>query len=415
MRGCGINSQRLIRDLRALSSFGAVGKGVTRLSYSPADVEARLWLLHKMRDAGLQAWIDEVGNVYGRSPADRAVLLGSHTDTVPQGGWLDGSLGVIYALEIARRMRESDASIGVDVVSFIEEEGTYLSWFGSRHFCGDIDAKQITTARSEVGRPLVDAMKEFAAAVQKAGVVPAPARLDRNRHMAYLEAHIEQGPRLEVANKKIGVVTSIVGIRNRQIRFTGASAHAGTTPMSLRRDAGGAMIRFASSLLDEFARCASANTVWNIGYIRVEPGRRNVVPKKSEFSLQYRDPSGEQLARLDHMVNGFITDANQTAGVICSSTIGFSVEPVHMDSRLSRMISDAATTLNVPWVAMPSGAGHDAAALARHLPTAMLFIPSIGGHSHTIEENTSDEDIIVGAEVMSETVARICAQDITMT
>jgi N-carbamoyl-L-amino-acid hydrolase len=410
MRGCGINSQRLIRDLRDLSSFGAVGKGVTRLSYSPADVEARLWLLRKMSDAGLQAWIDEVGNVYGRSLANRAILLGSHTDTVPQGGWLDGSLGVIYALEIARCMRESGAPVGVDVVSFVEEEGTYLSWFGSRHFCGDIGAEQINAARSEIGRPLVDALKEFAGALQKAGVACAPAHLDRNRHVAYLEAHIEQGPRLEVENKKIGAVTGIVGIRNRQICFQGASAHAGTTPMSLRRDACGTMIRFACSLLDEFERSASPNTVWNIGYIRLEPGRRNVVPGKSEFSLQYRDPSSETLAYLDKVVTESIAAANRSDGVVCSSTTGFSVEPLHLDPRLSRRISEAADALDVPWIAMPSGAGHDAAALARHLPAGLLFVPSIGGHSHTTEENTSDDDIVLGAEVMLEAVSNICIQ-----
>jgi beta-ureidopropionase / N-carbamoyl-L-amino-acid hydrolase len=182
-----INGERLIADLRTLATFGQVGTRVDRIALSQEDIAARRWLCGRLRDAGLAPRMDQVGNVHGAYPGVReAVLIGSHTDTVPRGGWLDGALGVIYGLEIARTLREAGASdTGVDVVSFQDEEGTYLPCLGSRSFCDTVTATEIATARSKSGAALATALEPLK------GEAP-PLRLDPDRHIAFLEAHIEQ-------------------------------------------------------------------------------------------------------------------------------------------------------------------------------------------------------------------------------
>ena len=216
-----IDPQRLMADLRKLATFGAVGTGVYRPAFSEADIAARRWLEARMREAGLEAEIDRYGNVYGRSPAaSKAVLIGSHTDSVPKGGWLDGALGVIYGLEIARASLERASGAAVDVISFQDEEGRYMPLLGAKSFCGMLRDDDPALA-----------------AIGASRFSTAPARLDPARHRAYLEAHIEQGPKLEAARRRIGVVTGIVGIRRVRVTAHGQADHAGTTPMAMRKDA----------------------------------------------------------------------------------------------------------------------------------------------------------------------------------
>src|SRR5271166_1102594 len=189
-----VNGDRLLSDLRQLASFGRFKTGVDRVALSPADLEARRWLMRRMQEAGLEPQMDEVANVYGRDPkAKRALLIGSHTDTVPKGGWLDGALGVIYGLEIARAARErgDPSPVGIDVVSFQDEEGTYLAFLGSRIFCNDLSEPEIDAAKSGEIR-----LRSALAVVDRP---KSPHRIDPRRHVCYLEAHIEQGPRLERA------------------------------------------------------------------------------------------------------------------------------------------------------------------------------------------------------------------------
>jgi len=205
-----INYPRLLSDLRTLATYGQVGSGVNRLSFTLEDQAARHWLLQRMIEAGLDAQIDGIGNVYGKTPGvAEAVLMGSHTDSVPKGGWLDGALGVLYGLEIARARLEAGASnhLGVDVISFADEEGTYRALAGSLSFCGQLTEADIDAAANQQGKKLRVALSE-------AGYAGRPrVALDPNRYVAYLEGHIEQGPRLESEGKQIGVVTGIVGIR----------------------------------------------------------------------------------------------------------------------------------------------------------------------------------------------------------
>src|SRR5215472_10147688 len=245
-----INGNRLISDLRELATIGAYQTGVDRTALSAKDIEARRWLVDKLRHVGLDAAMDRVGNVLGRmSKAEKSILIGSHTDTVPKGGWLDGALGVVYALEIARSTIEENESLatGIDVISFQDEEGTFLPFLGSRSFFHDLDEAEIGAAKSKDGASLTAALQTIAAE-------PPPHRFDRRRHVCYLEAHIEQGPRMEAAGQRIGVVSALVGIRRFRVRSRGAANHAGTTPMAMRCDAGAALVAFAADINAEFRR-----------------------------------------------------------------------------------------------------------------------------------------------------------------
>ncbi len=206
-----INPDRLLSDLRRLREFGACGSGVVRPTLSPVDMEARHWLKQRMSDAGLDAVIDGVANVVGRSRhPGKALLIGSHSDTQPRGGWLDGALGVIYALEVARALSEAPATrrLAVDVASWSDEEATFCGFLGSRSFCGGVNPEVIARATNIEGERLADAI----AAAGLDGT--APLRLEPGRYLGYLEAHIEQGPHLEAEGKRIGVVTDIVGLRD---------------------------------------------------------------------------------------------------------------------------------------------------------------------------------------------------------
>jgi beta-ureidopropionase / N-carbamoyl-L-amino-acid hydrolase len=397
-----IQPKRLIADLRELATIGKFATGVDRPAFSADDMRARAWLRRKLEEAGLSAGIDNAGNVYGQMRGTpRAVLVGSHTDTVPKGGWLDGALGVIYGLELARCFAETmpAGGTGIDVISFQDEEGTFLALYGSRTFCGEDLAQEAAAARSQDGTTLK-------AAIRAAGIADnAPSRLDGRRHLAYFEAHIEQGPRLEATGNKIGIVTAIVGIRTYRALFRGRADHAGTTPMTMRRDAGAAALSFGVALGERFRARGSPESVWNIGRIALRPGASNVVPEEAELVFQFRDTAPEVLDRLEAIAHA---TADECAG---AHRVGFDIArifakpPTAMDARLAGVIAQAATASATPALAMPSGAGHDAMTLAKYVPSAMLFVPSIGGRSHHVSEDTAEEDIVLGAQVMLDAIA----------
>ncbi len=221
-----INAERLLNDLRKLRTFGAVDTGVVRPALSEADIESRQWLKARYEDAGLDGSIDGVANVFGRSRNDGpALIIGSHSDTQPRGGWLDGALGVIYGLEIARACAEdpTTAHLAVDAVSWQDEESNFIGCLGSRSWCGTLDPADEAAARGRDGTPLAEALRTC-------GLHDVPRQqIEDGRYVGYLEAHIEQGAYLEDAGEQIGVVTAIVGIRGMTITFDGEQNHAGTT------------------------------------------------------------------------------------------------------------------------------------------------------------------------------------------
>jgi len=393
-----INAGRLLDDLNRLRSFGAEGVGVVRLALSPVDVAARRWLAMRMEDAGLTATIDGVGTVFGRSrKPGPALLIGSHTDTQPTGGWLDGALGVVYGIEIARALNESPETrdLAIDVASWNDEEGTFYGYLGSRSFIGEPVEQAIATAKNRQGQRLEDALRV-------ADLIDRPRMLiEPKRHVAYLEPHIEQGGRLEAAGKSIGVVTTIVGMREIRVVFTGQRNHAGTTPMAIRRDAAMALIDFAHRLNEAFGKLADADTVWTIGRIDLDPGSLSVVPGKAELLLQFRDANPQRLRDMEARLADLVRLADIAGPVrVALEEFDTPTEPVAMNPDLQQHIAGVAEKIAPgQWIHMPSGAGHDALILAPHLPSGMLFIPSIGGVSHDFTEDTAADHIVLGCRV----------------
>jgi len=401
-----INPARLLDDLKTLRSFGATGPGVVRLSLSPIDMEARRWLVGRMREAGLDAGIDGVGTVFGRSrKSGPALVIGSHTDTQPTGGWLDGALGVMYGLEIARALSECEATrdYAIDVASWIDEEGTFASFVGSRSFVGEAIDASLQHGRNHEGLLLADALAQ-------AGLANVPrVTLDPARQRAYLEPHIEQGGRLEASAKSIGVVTTIVGIREYRVGFTGQRNHAGTTPMAIRRDAGAALVAFIGRIDEAFGKLADADTVWTVGRIDLDPGSYSVVPGKAVLHLQFRDANPERLHAMEHALGTLIDKWNTQHSVRAElMACEGAEEPVAMDADLQRHLAQAAEALAPGrWTHMPSGASHDAQVIAHRIPACMLFVPSIGGVSHDFIEDTEEQHIVLGCEVAARAAAQI--------
>jgi N-carbamoyl-L-amino-acid hydrolase len=401
-----IDGPRVVADLRRLAEFGRYKTGVHRPTYSPDDVASRHWLADRLREAGLDPVIDGIGNVIGYDPkASRRLLVGSHSETQPYGGWLDGALGVIYGLELARAFAADPdcAGLGVDVAAWADEEGHYSGYLGSRSYIGALDEDEIdrVTGRDS-GKPLRTALAE-------AGFAGRPrARVEPGRHIGYLEAHIEQGDTLDSSGLRIGIVETIVGIRNFRIGFTGEQNHAGTTRMARRKDAGVAMVRLAALIHDRFPEIAGPRTVWTVGRMVLEPNAPSVIPGRAEMQLQFRDADQGYLDICEAMLLSLVAEANRTGPCrIAVEPIATSV-PRPMDPGFQAAITAAAEEhapgLHLP---MPSAAGHDAAVLAECMPAGMMFIPSRGGVSHHWSEDTSEDDIILGARVFADAAWRI--------
>ena len=398
-----IDPERLLGDLRTLRAFGACGTGVVRQAFSETDMAARRWLAGRMAEAGLEARIDGVGNVVGRSPnVGRALLMGSHTDTQPRGGWLDGALGVISALEAARALAEDpkSAHLPLDVASWMDEEGRYLGCLGSASFTETLDDDEIRRATDGEGRSVVEALEAAGLAGE------APARLEPARHAAYLEAHIEQGPVLEAEGKRLGVVTSIVGLRSFALTFSGQQNHAGTTPMALRRDAGDALIVLAGKLRAALRGLMAERTVFTVGRVAFDPGAESIIPGRAEMCLQIRDGDEAQLDRMAAAIEGLVDEVNRTGPVRVDLAETSRLAGAPMDPGLQDHLA-AAAERHAPgqWMRLPSGAAHDAQVLARRVPSAMLFVPSIGGISHDFAEDTAEADIVLGCQVLASAAA----------
>lgn len=401
-----IDPDRLLGDLRRLREFGASGIGVVRQSLTPIDVESRHWLRSRLEEAGLDARIDGIGTVLGRSRnPGPALLIGSHTDTQPRGGWLDGAMGVIYGLEVARALAECEETkhLAVDVASWIDEEGAFATCLGSQAFCGELDPGTVRELTNDEGKSLGEALRE-------AGLDGVPVEgCEPERYLGYAEAHIEQGPWLEHQGKRIGAVTGIVGSRNFTVAFKGQQNHAGTTPMALRRDAGHALVELAHRVYETFPEHAGERSVWTIGRIALDPGVQSIVPGGAEMHLQFRDQDVAVLDRLEAHARALVAEARARGRAEVEMTeVGKRSIPAMMDERLRGHIERAAEH-HAPgdWVSMPSAAIHDAQVLARHMPAAMMFVPSIGGVSHAFEEDTSEEDIVLGGQVFATAAANM--------
>ena len=396
---------RVVADLRRLAEFGRYQTGVHRPTYSAEDVASRQWLAGKFAEAGLDPVIDGIGNVIGRHPgATRRLLVGSHSETQPHGGWLDGALGVVYGLELARAFAADPvlAGLGIEAVAWADEEGHYGNMLGSRSFTGGLSEDEIEAAESREGKKLRQALVE-------AGFAGRPRELvDPARYVGYLEAHIEQGDTLDSAESRIGIVEGIVGIWNYWVTLSGEQNHAGTTQMRRRKDAGSAMVRLATRIHDRFAEIAGPRTVWTIGRMLLDPNAPSIVPGRAEMQVQFRDTDPEILARFERNLHELVTAANRAGpcGVALAPTSKSA--PAEMDPRFQALIEEAAER-HAPGLhlRMPSGAGHDAQILSRRMRSAMMFVPSLKGISHHWAEDTTEADIVLGVQVFADAAAAI--------
>jgi N-carbamoyl-L-amino-acid hydrolase len=404
-----ISLPRLTTRINALARFGGLpGGGVTRICWSPPHEEARAWLLGEMRAAGLETWVDTAGNIFGATgirairPETPVVLTGSHIDTVPEGGILDGALGVLAGLECLQAINETGTRHArpLVVAAWSDEEGRYGSLFGSRAFCGLLDGAKLDEMAAVDGVRLVDAM---ACAGFDAHRAPE-ARVAPGAVNAYVELHIEQGARLEEAGVPIGVVETIVGVRRARVVFVGQADHAGTTPMDRRRDAFLAAADYALQVRRHVVTRGSKESVTNFGVVRVHPGASNIVPGRAELVHEMRDPDIAVLARLA----GETADlAREVAG---AHRVGVEIHPMSATTpaacapRIQATTEKVCANLGLPTRRLYSAAGHDAQNLARVTDSGMIFIPSLGGRSHRVDEMSDWPAIERGANALLHTL-----------
>ncbi|WIY27050.1 hydantoinase/carbamoylase family amidase [Parasedimentitalea psychrophila] len=389
-----VNAERFLADLHKLRSFGAAGsgKGVVRRAYSEADIAARAWLASRMKEAGLEVHYDPIGNLFGLG-GDRSVLVGSHSDTQPEGGWLDGALGVIAGLEIARAAKEAGAA-PVSVVSFQDEEGRFGVTTGSDVWSGHLSLQQADDLADDDGVTLREARARMADL--------AADFLPHERFSGFLEMHIEQGPSLDQSDDRIGVVSDIVGIRDMRISFAGRQNHAGTTPMHLRQDAFQCLSAFNAALNARLASLVTPTTVWTIGHVSLHPNASSVVPGRVTFSMQWRDRDVERLRQMGEIIHDLAQEVAAERGVEAVLEPVMGIEPVPMDAGLQAALATSAEAAAPgQWRTMPSGALHDASNMAAVMPVAMLFVPSIGGISHAFDEDTDEADLTLGLKVLA--------------
>ncbi|WOH63038.1 Zn-dependent hydrolase [Bradyrhizobium sp. BWA-3-5] len=399
------NGARVLADLHALRAIGPYKSGVHKPTFSEPHLRSLHWLMQRLPDAGLTGEIDGIGNVISTSPKSGPKLLaGSHLESQNQAGWLDGPLGVVYALEAARVINRDPATRGaVEVAAWCDEEGHFGHFLGSRSYVGAVSEAEIDAARDRSdGRTMRDALAS-------AGLAGRPrVQAERGRHIGYLEAHIEQGETLESSGLKIGIVTSIVGIWQYRITFTGEQNHAGTTRMAVRRDAGLALARFCVAIDDRFPAACGPRTVWTTGRITLDPGAPSIIPGAAEMLFQIRDDDPAVIARLEDLLRSMAAEVDRQGRCRVAVERIRTGAPARMDASFQDAIEAASAALaHGKSLRMPSGAGHDAQTLATIMPSGMLFVPSIGGISHHWTENTADADIVTGAEIFVEACRRL--------
>jgi beta-ureidopropionase / N-carbamoyl-L-amino-acid hydrolase len=397
-----VQDDRLLADLRSLAAIGATtGGGVNRPAYGDGDLAARDLVRQWMRDAGLDVRMDAAGNTFGRLHGPRSdarpIVIGSHTDTVPDGGRFDGALGVLAALEVVRTIAGQSVALRhpLEVVNFQNEEGGLA---GSRAVAGRLSASDLTM-KAVSGYSLGDGIRRLGGDPDRlSAAVLAPGSI-----AAYVELHIEQGRFLERGGFDIGIVEGIVGIRYWEVTFDGVASHSGTTPMADRHDALLAAGRFIDAVHDAVTSSPGRH-VGTVGRLTVSPGAPNVIAGRVTLTLELRDLD---LARIDELFSAIASRAARIAadtGTRVALEPAHGVEPAPTDPTVREAIASAARDLGLSCLTMPSGAGHDTQNMAAIGPSGMLFVPSIEGISHSPREATHDHDVVNGANTLLGTV-----------
>jgi N-carbamoyl-L-amino-acid hydrolase len=393
-----VNGTRLNAHLSELGQFGRNPQGgVSRLAYSDADRQARAYAMDLMRAARLEPTIDAAGNIIGRRAGRdaslRPMVIGSHIDSVPEGGNFDGQVGSMGAIEVAQTLAEREIVTRhpLEVAIWQNEEG---GLYGSRLVSGDVDAHELTNV-SRSGKTIADGIAFIGGNVEKL----ARARRTPGSIAGYLELHIEQGGTLARERIDIGIVEGIVGIHEWEVTITGFANHAGTTAMNDRRDAALAAARFVE-LVNHTVRSVPGRQVGTVGRLQAYPGAPNVVPGKVVCTLELRDLDAKKIEMLhQRILAGAEKIAKDTGTSFAYSEIHTNI-PALTDPRFRALITESAKTLGLSTRQLPSGAGHDAQAMARLGPIGMIFVPSQGGISHSPKELSTANDITNGANVL---------------
>jgi beta-ureidopropionase / N-carbamoyl-L-amino-acid hydrolase len=415
-----INKRRLLRDLNAVSRIGIGDHGsVTRLVFSIKELRSRQFLIHLMRQAGLQIHIDRIGNIFGRlngtNPKAPAVLAGSHLDTVLHGGKFDGTMGVIGALEAVRTLKEQKVTLRspVEVVCFVGEESSRFGYstLGSSLVAGEVHGADLSNAADAQGTKLEDILSSLG--IYRSNL--RSMRRDPASVKAYLELHIEQGPILEAKKKPIGVVTSIAAPTRFRVVFTGQADHSGTTPMEMRKDAlvaASELIVAVEKISRRYSRMEKGRVVGTVGAMKIEPGVINAIPGKAELSVDIRSITASAKNRVVRLVQAKIREIARRRHVQIAILPIREENPVPLDKRLVHLLKECCEAKGIAYEVMPSGAGHDAMQMAKITPSGMLFIPSRRGISHSPLEWSDPEDICLGTQLLLDSIVRVANEKI---
>lgn len=403
-----VNADRMLDSFSTLALIGATGDGgVSRVTFSEAHLAARKWFRAETESAGLEFHMDGAGNcsallACGDKNAP-TLLLGSHLDSVPNGGRFDGALGVVAALEVLKTVKENGIRLGVklEAIDFTDEEGTLVGLLGSAALAGRLNPEALKNPRG--GRQnLVGGMK--CAGLSEDGIFKAVR--PKESLTGYLELHIEQGKRLERAGMNIGIVSAIVGIHSYRVSFIGRADHAGSTLMTDRADAslGASAFTLAARelVMRDFPNC-----VVNVGKMDFAPGAFNIVPARVDLALEFRSPDEKEFERLDAVLMAYAKEQAARFGLELQTEFFEKHVPNLMSAEMQLAFADSCKDLGLTHTSLASGAIHDGQSFDGICPIGMIFVPSVGGASHAPREFTEWNDCVNGANVLLQTVLRL--------
>ena len=408
-----INTDRLWQSHMDLADITDPALPYTRRVFTEMYDKGRTWLTDQFRNAGMETTIDAGGNLVGtfrgHEEPNKAILIGSHSDTVRAGGRFDGISGVLAGLEIVRSMQETGyrPNHTIQVWDFLGEEPNDfgLSCIGSRSISGELSSDMLEWSEPGTGRPLSDAIRSVGGDPDRLGETPKP---DCDPVAAF-ELHIEQGRVLEASETDIGIVTDIVGIRRIDVTVVGRADHAGATPMDLRRDslvASSALIMAIHRIAHRLTAAEDVYLVATVGALSLEPNAANVVPRSTGFTIDLRSNRPPAMDAFAEALNGRITRVTKDHGVSVSLELKVDSPPTVCDPSLQDLIATSARQTGTSSIRMASGAGHDMAFVSRLCPVAMLFVPCLGGYSHAPEEYTTPEQLGKGTDILSQAVIK---------
>lgn len=406
-----VNASRLRKDIDDLAEIGRdEDLGIYRMAFNEGDMEGRAWFRQRIEESGLDFHQDGAANLHARLNWDEktpSVMAGSHLDTVPGAGHLDGALGVVCALEALRVLKEwgIELSRPVEAVSFSDEEGRFGGLLGSQAVAGLVTPEYIRNAVDLEGVSLTDAMAQRGMDAREA------MRCQRNPDSihAYVELHIEQGPVLDRNGIGIGIVDAITGLFKWEISLTGAANHAGTTPMDMRNDAFQGLAEFAVQIDRVLSEYGSPQSKATIGRVELKPGAANVIPGEANFSLEVRETDPKILDELGEAFLRTLSAIARTRGLMFEYSVLSEIAPVHCAPLVLEAIESSVNTLQLESTHLPSGAAHDAQIIAGIAPAGMIFVPSKEGRSHSAAEWTAWSDIEAGANTLLNTLRQLAS------